>query len=118
MPRILVVDGEIPLAQRCRSELEQDGHDVHTIPDADAALGWLEANDADLVVLDLEVPGLKGRDLMTEILSHCRHTRIIVHTARACYRDFGSWGADAFVMKTGDLAPLRATISRLLRRAA
>lgn len=118
MPRILVVDAEVQLMRRCLLALEEDGHQIHAVRDAEAAFRWLEENEADLVVLDLEVPGRRGPDLLTEILSQRRNTRILVHTTRPCYRDFGSWGADAFVMKTGDPSPLRAAVSRLLPRAA
>jgi DNA-binding response OmpR family regulator len=119
MSSILIVDDEKDLVRRCRAELADDGHDVSAVPDADSALEWLSRNDADLVILDLEVPGRRGLDLLTDILQRRRHTRILVHTARPCYRDdFNSWGADAYVMKSGDSSPLRSAVAMLLRKAA
>jgi len=119
MPSILIVDHEAHLVRRYRSELAADGYEISVVPDADAALVWLSRHSADLVILDLEVPGRRGLELMTEILQRRRDTRILVHTARPCYRDdFGSWGADAYVMKESDLSSLRSAVAMLIRKAA
>ena len=119
MSNILIVDDEHDLVRRCQAELAEDGHEVFSVPNADAALEWLLRNDTDLVILDLEVPGRRGLDLLTEILQRRRHIRILVHTARPCYRDdFNSWGADAYVMKSGEPSPLRSAVTMLLRKAA
>jgi DNA-binding response OmpR family regulator len=118
MTRILLVDDEMPFSRRCRSELIEDGHEVHAVPDARSALDWLHTHDADLVILDLEAPGSRDLDILAAILSRRRETRILVHTKLSCSRDFGSWGADAYVQKSDDLSPLRSAVADLLRKAA
>jgi DNA-binding response OmpR family regulator len=119
MPRVLIVEDEKNIAMLCRQELEEDGHEVATAGDAEAALRWLERNDVDVIVLDLEIPGRSGVDLLPDLLRRKRDARILIHTAYPEYKDdFATWGADAYVVKSGDLLNLRATVAGLVRKAA
>lgn len=85
-PRItcIIVDDE-PIARRgmerlvaCRSELQL----LTTLNSAEAAIDYLSDNDADLIFLDIEMPGANGMELARIIPRNCR---IIFTTAYSDY---------------------------------
>lgn len=65
--RILWVDDEVDLLLPHRLVLEQRGYDVDTLPNGDDALSQLRRNAYDLVLLDQEMPGRTGVDMLREI---------------------------------------------------
>ena len=67
---ILVVDDEPTVRRVVRRILEHDGHIVVESPDAESALRLIEQHTSriDLVITDLGMPGIKGREL-AEVLS-------------------------------------------------
>src|SRR2546430_17223596 len=62
VPTILIVEDEPEITALLRSYLERDGHHVLTAADGEAAARQAEAAPPDLVVLDLMLPRLDGRE--------------------------------------------------------
>ena len=60
--RILIVDDEPNVRLVFRTALESTGAELAAAEDGEAALAWLEANRVDLVLLDLQMPGLGGME--------------------------------------------------------
>ena len=69
MARILLADDDKGLLGLVRRALELDGHVVTTAEDGAEALAALEAAGADLVVADVEMPGLDGIALARRALA-------------------------------------------------
>ena len=59
--RILIVEDEPQLRGLLRLYLERDGHRVTEAGDGRAALAAFDADGADLVILDLMLPGCRAR---------------------------------------------------------
>jgi CheY-like chemotaxis protein len=62
--RVLVVEDEEPLGEVFRDFLAEMGHDATVVRSAEAALGSLERQRPDAVLLDINLPGLSGLDFL------------------------------------------------------
>ncbi|MCE1227284.1 MAG: response regulator, partial [Geobacteraceae bacterium] len=65
--RILVVDDELSMREFISILLEREGYEVLTAADATTALSRLAASDIDLVISDVQMPGLNGLELLARI---------------------------------------------------
>jgi len=75
---ILVVEDDSALRTFYRSALMFGGFRVLTAPDGVEALRQIEGDAPDLVVLDMDLPQLGGRDVLAEVKSHTETRRIPV----------------------------------------
>jgi two-component system response regulator RegX3 len=116
--RILVVDDAEAILDAVTDALGADGFDVHAAAAGRAALEAAQAQEFDLVILDVMLPGLSG----TEI---CRRLRaassvpIIMLSARdaEAERVLGlEVGADDYVTKPFSELELRSRVRAILRR--
>ena len=60
MPRLLLVEDDVPLAGMLRTHLERDGYEVVQAADGATALNEVRRHPPDVVVLDIGLPGLDG----------------------------------------------------------
>ncbi|HSP18754.1 MAG TPA: ATP-binding protein, partial [Myxococcaceae bacterium] len=65
--RLLIVEDEADTREMLASTLEAHGAQVVQVPDAEEALRWLAANQADLLVSDVAMPRMDGCALLQEI---------------------------------------------------
>ena len=93
--RILVVDDDESLRRVTQVQLEDEGYAVTTAPNADEALHVLARNQQDLVLTDLNMPGISGVELLREIRSEYPDTSVILVTA------FGTVDSAVEAMKVG-----------------
>lgn len=115
MKSILVVDDEKHIQELYRSELEDEGYSVALASSGQEALSAVEASPPDLIVLDIQMPGMDGIETLEKILGQDRGIPIILNTAYSHYKDdFTTWGADAYVVKSSDTTRLKEEIKRLL----
>jgi len=80
---VLVVDDEPNLCVAVRRILEKGGYSVTTTTDGQTALQLVQEIKPDVVLLDLMMPGLGGRDVSRRIRESGSDTRIIYFTAKA-----------------------------------
>lgn len=66
MARILVVDDQEMMRDLLAATLVREGHEVIAAGDGQAALGRLQAQRADLLIMDLMMPPMTGIDLLEE----------------------------------------------------
>jgi DNA-binding response OmpR family regulator len=117
MNKILIVEDEDALCLLYKEELTDEGYDVITVRDAEAALDLLRRERFDLIVTDIRMPGRDGVELITEIVGLRKDIPIIINTAYQSYKDdFMTWAADAYVVKSSSLVELKARIKDLLAR--
>jgi two-component system, NtrC family, response regulator PilR len=79
--RILVVDDELSMREFISILLEREGYDVLTAADAATALSRLAASDIDLVISDVQMPGLSGLELLSRIKKDAPETAVLMITA-------------------------------------
>lgn len=122
--KILVVDDEPTLLQTVRAYLEQEGYEVRTAQNGQAALQEARAFDPDLVLLDIMLPGLDGLEVLRrlrqgDVAPDLRDVYVIVLTARGDEMDrvVGlELGADDYVTKPFSPRELVARVKASLRR--
>jgi CheY-like chemotaxis protein len=67
MTQIMVVDDEESLLELVRGILEAEGFDVITVTSGDECLSKLKTVKPDLILLDMMMPGMSGREVCEKI---------------------------------------------------
>ena len=118
-PRILVVDDHATNIELTRFVLEADGLQVDTVSNARQALQHIHAVPPDLVLMDIQMPGIDGLDL-TRRLKADPATRAIVVVAYTAYAMKGdetrlrSAGCDGYLAKPINVAIFADQVRALL----
>lgn len=114
--RILVVDDE-PEITSILSDLFAGQHDCTTAGSAEDALGLLAANEYELVVSDITMPGMSGLDMIPHVKSCAPNSVVVmisgVQTVESAI-DALRLGAFDYVMKPFDLRQVEAVVKRAL----
>ncbi len=120
MPRILIVEDNEKLAAGLRTNLEFEGHEVRVALDGHTGLAAALESWADLILLDLMLPGLDGYALLRAARDHGVTAPVLILTALGEEADKVRGfrvGADDYVTKPFGLLELIARVDALLRRA-
>jgi len=118
MTSILIVEDEQSLSEPLAYLLEREGYETTIAADGNAAVAEFERNGADLVLLDLMLPGLSGTEVCREIRTRST-VPIIMLTAKDSEIDIVvglELGADDYVTKPYSTRELLARIRAVLRR--
>ena len=121
MSRILIVEDEQHIADGLRYNLEAEGHEASIAPDGKRALEMLlkEHRPADVVILDVMLPGKDGFAVASELRAAGHFVPILMLTARGSAEDVLKGfeaGADDYLPKPFELTILLARVRGLLRR--
>lgn len=120
MTKVLIVEDEETYRETLSYLLGKEGFQVATAPDGRAGLAAFDAGGADIVLLDLMLPGLSGQDVCRQLRARSS-VPIIMVTARDSEIDkvVGlELGADDYVTKPFSHAELVARIRAVLRRGS
>ncbi|HRQ00457.1 MAG TPA: response regulator transcription factor [Terrimesophilobacter sp.] len=118
MTEILIVEDEPSLSDPLSFLLEREGFTTRTVADGAEAVADFEANGADLVLLDLMLPGLPGTEVCRRI-RQVSNVPIIMLTAKDDEVDVVvglELGADDYVTKPYSSRVLVSRIRAVLRR--
>ena len=85
--RILIVEDERALCDTLTKSLKQKGYEVDACYDGDSALDWLLTEKYDLILLDLNLPGRDGMELLRALRERDRETRVLILSARSRISD-------------------------------
>ena len=120
MARVLVVEDDRRISDLVRIYLENEDHDVVQAFDGREGVRLAGSEEPDLVILDLMLPGLHGRDACTAI-RRTSTVPILMLTALDDDRDVVEGldvGADDYILKPFQPSVLMARVRAALRRAA
>ncbi len=120
MPQILLIEDEEGFGEALEYQLQREGFEVSRYTDGSVGLERFKTAGADLVLLDLMLPGMGGEDICKEI-RRASSVPIIMLTARDTEIDkvLGlELGADDYVTKPFSSRELLARIKAVLRRSS
>lgn len=115
--KILYADDEPTLQELMRRELPRKGYDVTVCPDGLTAVASLDLNTFDCAILDLDMPGMGGIEVLNHLKDVSPSTEAIVLTGKSSFETAVAAlrrGAFDYVTKPMKLAE----IDRLLKRVA
>ena len=119
MTTVLVVEDDKNQRLLYEQELKLEGYDVVTASDGKDALGKIQEQLPDLIIMDINMPKMDGIETMGKILGKNRDIPVIINTAYSNYKDnFMSWAADAYIVKSSDLSELKNTVKEVLAKKA
>lgn len=116
--KILIIEDDISIIEMIKKYLEQENFYVDTALDGASALEKFNSNKYDLILLDLMLPKISGKDVLMSI-RHNNFTPVIVMSAKDTDVDKAvllGMGADDYITKPFSLIELLARISANIRR--
>ena len=117
MTTILVVEDDKNQRLLYEQELKLEGYEVVTASDGKDALGKIQEQLPDLIVMDINMPKMDGIETMGKILGKNKEIPVIINTAYSNYKDnFMTWAADAYIVKSSDMLELKNTVKEVLAK--
>ena len=119
--RILLVEDDATVREAVAAYLTRAGYDVDAVASGDRAVDRFVERPADLVLLDLMLPGMGGLEVCRRLRSMRRDLPVVMVTARGQEHERVQGlqhGADDYVTKPFSLRELELRVRSVLRRAA
>ncbi|MDM5335860.1 response regulator transcription factor [Fictibacillus enclensis] len=117
---ILVIEDETQIARVLKMELEYEGYQVAVEHDGASGLKAAMESEADLILLDVMLPGISGIEVLRRLRKTTKKTPVILLTARNATWDKVAGldhGANDYVTKPFEIEELLARIRACLRNS-
>ena len=115
MKKILLVDDEESIHLLYREELEGEGYNVYSALSGIDALQELKIISPDLIILDINMPGMNGIEVLRQIKNLYPNIPVVLCSAYQEYKqELGVWASDDYIVKSSNLDDLKAAIHHLL----
>ncbi len=117
--RLLFADDEQPLQELMRRELPRLGHEVTVCPDGTTAIAALERNTYDCILVDLDMPGANGIEVIARAKQLSPETEAVVLTGKGTMQtaiDALRYGTFDYLTKPCKLIDLKAVLARVADR--
>jgi len=114
--KILFADDEPALQELMSLELPRMGHDVTVCPDGHTAVAALEMNTYDCIIVDLDMPGMSGIQVIGKCKEMSPDTDAVILTGKASFesaRDALRYGAFDYLTKPCKLVDLKTLLQRV-----
>ena len=118
--KLLIIEDEASLQELMTATLKKEGYVVENAMDYNEAMDKLGAYNYDCVLLDLNLPGGNGLDILEHVKKYCNKLNVIIISARDSIDDKVrglELGADDYLAKPFHLAELSARIRSVVRRS-
>ena len=119
--RILIVEDEVRIADFLQRGLRAEGHFSVVANDGEAGFALAMDGDFDLLLLDMMLPGMHGRDICQQLRMNQINTPLIILSAMDSLDDVIAglrMGADDYMTKPFSFEELLARIETVLRRSS
>ncbi len=120
-PLVLIVDDELHMCTILRRILKKEGYRVITAPDGETAFQFIREEEPDVILFDLLMPGIDGREVCRRVREFFPKTQIIYFTAKVesdplALKELRS-EADAFITKPATSKQILSRVSSVLEGA-
>lgn len=116
MKKLLLVDDEEAIQMVYREEFEGDGYEVVSAMNGQIGLEMFKQEAPDLVILDIQMPGMNGVEVLRQMKMYNPAIPVILSSAYQEFkRDLGTWASDDYVVKSGNIDELKQTVRKLLK---
>ncbi|MDU8909764.1 response regulator transcription factor [Aestuariicoccus sp. MJ-SS9] len=117
--RIAIIEDNESVAKGIAYRLQDRGHATDLIADGHAAEEFLETDENDIIILDINLPGRDGLSILRRMRARGDHRPVLLLTARSATNDLVAGldaGADDYLAKPFEMDELEARIRALSRR--
>ncbi len=117
--KILVVDDEEAARQSLADILRLEGYQVKTAANGEAAIKACDAEEFDLILLDIKMPGMTGLEVLREIADIAPDTQVILLTAHGSMEtaiDALRHSAHDYLLKPASPKEILASVSMAMER--
>ncbi len=117
MKKILLVDDEENIRFVYEEEFKEGGYQVVSAANGMDALDIFERERPDLVILDIQMPGLNGIEVLRRMKTIDSSVPVILSSAFPEFKqDLGAWASDEYIVKSADLQQLKDAVDRCLNK--
>jgi len=116
---ITIIEDNVTLAKGIAHKMRDEGHAVNLIHDGAQALEYLQSENSDLIILDINLPSMSGIEVLKSLRLSRDNTPVLLLTANSETKDRVNGldaGADDYLVKPFEMDELSARIRALLRR--
>jgi two-component system NtrC family response regulator len=117
--RILFADDETSIQELMRIELPRLGHEATVCPDGRTALAALDRTAYDCVIVDLDMPGVGGLEVIARVRETCADTEAVIITGKSSLDSAVTavrQGVFDYLTKPCKLAEIQAVLERVRRK--
>jgi len=115
--KILLVDDEESIQIVYREEFEDEGYIVISALEGISGLQKFRDEHPDIVILDIHLPDVNGIEVLRQMKMINSDIPVILSSAYQEFkRDLGAWASDEYIVKSGNLAELKAAVKKLLEK--
>lgn len=124
MARVLIIDDDVILRQALTKHLERAGHDIRQAADGDAGIRACERQAADVVIVDIFMPGQGGLQTIDRLRRAWPGVKIVAMSGAPSAgsldvkRHAVALGADRFIGKPFEAAELVRVVATLVENRA
>jgi len=113
--RILLVDDEEGIQLLYREEFEEDGFEVTTAFNGEEALEQFSQEPPDLVILDINMPGMNGIEVLRRMKEINPNLPVILSSAYPEYKqDLSTWASEDYIVKSANMDELKNAVRKHL----
>jgi len=109
---ILVIDDDLPILDMLKSSLTRNGYTVDTAQSGEEALKKNKSNDYNIILTDIQMPGISGIQILKHLKNDKDPTRVIGMSGTPWLIDQKNF--DAVLSKPCTLNELKDTIARVI----
>ncbi len=113
---ILLVDDEEGIQLLYREEFEEEGYEVISASNGDEALEIFNREPPDLVILDINMPGMSGIEVLRRMKEINPDLPVILSSAYQEFKqDLSTWASEEYIVKSANMDELKEAVRRHLK---
>lgn len=115
MKKILLVEDDFSIRLVYEEEFKEEGYEVIAAENGSEALEFFASDTPDLVILDIQMPGMNGIEVLRQMKTIDPSVPVILSSAFPEFKqDLGAWASEEYIVKSSDLSKLKDAVRRYI----